>query len=948
MRVISRVHLCPKQPSMYPRLRSILNVLFVTVFFSLHAQAQTLKLSGKVMSSRNEALPGATIIVAGVSKQTQADIEGKFYLTLEAGKKYTLTISNTGYETKSVSEVDVAVNQENYLEIVLQDKTNLEGVTVKTTSRRQENTTALLAFQRSNTALSSGLAADFIRRTPDKNTGEVLKRVSGASIQEGKFVVVRGLSDRYNSAVINNAQLPSTEPDKKAFSFEVIPSSLIDNIIINKTATPELPGEFAGGLVQINTKDVPTRDLLTVSVALGFNTQSVFKDFTSNERNGNDWFGFDDKTRSLPSGFPKTQQEYRSGNTEQKLAWSKLFNSDVYHEVNNKALPTQTYSITWGKSSKFKNGGVLGTILSVQYRNSMLKYEVERKLHEQTGDEVVVITDNQNRYNVNAGALLNISYVKGKHKISLKNLFNQLFEDNYYSRSGFNNDRIQDINFRSSILNQRSLYSGQLEGDHQLTNSGIKFKWNGNFAYNAKTQPDLRTISYNKPKGSGIPFEYNDDDTRRFFSDLEDFSYGANGSLTFPFTLNKNKQTFKTGGSTLIRIRDFKSRIFQYQPASPTQFDPTKATLPFNQIFAQSNIANNGFVLNDFTNNQDKYFGVSVLNGMYGMFDNKFSEKIRLVWGVRVENFQQFLTTRDVTSKRVVVNTEKWDVLPSFNLTVSPNTKNSIRVSGSRTVARPEFREIAPFSFYDYEANYGVNGNTDLQRTSILNGDIRYEFYPKGGEAITIGGFYKYFDAPIELRLDPSSVLDRRNYGYSNVDNAYTVGVEFEVRKNLDFINKTLENFSVFSNLTYSYSKVKLATTSAGGQASSVNRPLQGQSPYLANLGLQYNSKEDGWSGSALFNRIGQRLSLVGNQDFPDIYEKPRNQVDIQLAKKVMKNRAEVKLTWADILNNAYYFYENVDSKKAYNGGSDRLFNSYKPGSTITVSFTYDFIIGKK
>ncbi len=932
---------------MYFRLRFVFTLLLSIGLFAI-TQAQTIKLSGKVINTRNEALQGATIVIDGAGKQVLADIEGKFYITLEAGKKYTLTVSNTGYQTKSISDVDVTANQENYLEIVLEDKSNLEGVVIKTTSRKQENTAALLTFQRSNTALSSGLAADFIRRTPDRNTGEVLKRVSGASIQDGKFVVVRGLSDRYNSAVINNAQLPSTEPDKKAFSFDVIPSSLIDNIIINKTATPELPGEFAGGLVQINTKDVPTRDLLTVSVALGFNTQSVFNDFTSNERNGMDWLGFDDKTRKLPADFPKTQQEYRSGTTQQKIAWSQLLNNDVYSEVNNKALPTQTYSLTWGKSTKFKNGGVLGTILSVQYRNSMLQYNVERRLHEQDGDAIVVLNDNQNKYSVNTGAIANISYVKGRHKISFKNLFNQLFEDNYYIRTGVNDDRIQEINFRSSVLNQRSLYSGQLEGDHQLTTSGIKLKWNGNFAYNGKSQPDLRTSAYFRSKGSTSPFEYNDDDTRRFYSNLQDFSYGANGSLTIPFTIKNNKQIFKTGGSTLIRIRDFRSRIFQYQPASPTQFDGDKAELPFNQIFAAANIANDGFVLNDFTNNQDKYFGVSILNGMYGMFDSKFGEKIRLVWGLRVENFQQFLTTKDVTSKRVVVNTEKWDLLPSFNFTLSPNLKNSIRVSGSRTVARPEFREIAPFSFYDYEANYGVNGNLNLKRTSILNGDVRYEFYPKGGEAITIGGFYKYFDDPIELRLDPSSVLDRRNYGYSNVDNAYTVGAEFEVRKNLDFVAKSLDNFSVFANLTYSYSKVTLSGTTAGGVATSVNRPLQGQSPYLANVGLQYNSKQGEWSGSLLYNRIGQRLSLVGNLDFPDIYERPRDQVDFQLAKKVMKSRGEVKLTWADILNNPYYFYENVDSKKAFSKGSDRLFNSFTPGSTITIGFTYDFNIGKK
>lgn len=936
-------------------MRLVLSLVFTcSALFSL---AQTVKFSGKVKNARNEVLPGATIVVLGEEKQVIADVEGKFYLTLSAGKKYTLRVSNTGYTSKDVQEIEVTENQENYIEIILEEskQTSLEGVTVRASSRRQENTSALLTFQRSNTALSSGLAADFIRRTPDKNTGEVLKRVSGASIQDNKFVIVRGLSDRYNSAVINNAQLPSTEPDKKAFSFDVIPSSLIDNIIINKTATPELPGEFAGGLVQINTKDVPTRDLLSVGVSFGFNSQSVFKDFTSNERNKTDWLGFDDRTRQLPSGFPSSPQAYRilsgtNAGIAQQIELSKLFNNDVYRETNSTALPTQTYNLTWGSSKRFKNGGTLGNIISLQYRNSMLKYDVERRLHENDGDILVQLFDDQNKYSVNVGALANITYVKGRHKVSFKNLFNQLFEDNYYTRGGVSNDRIQDINFRSSVLNQRLLYSGQLEGNHQITNSGIKLMWNGNVSYNWKSQPDLRTSAYFREKGTSEPFEFNDDDTRRFFSDLKDYSYGANGNISIPFKFANESQTFKAGGSTLIRIRDFRSRIFRYEPANVTQFNSTKNYLPFDQIFASDNIATDGFKILDFTNNQDKYFGVSVLNGMFGMFDNKFGERVRLVWGVRVENFQQFLTTKDVTAKRIIVNTEKWDVLPSFNFTLSPNAKNSIRVSGSRTVARPEFREIAPFAFFDYEVNYAVEGNPDLKRSSILNGDIRYEFYPKGGEGITVGVFYKYFDDPIELRLNPSSVLDRRNYEYTNADEAFTIGAELEVRKGLDFIDESLENFSIFTNLTYISSEVKLPTTTGSGSTKKTDRPLQGQSPYLINVGLQYNSKVGRWNGSLLYNRVGQRLALVGINDlgFPDVYERPRDQVDLQISKRVFDNRGEIKLTCSDLLNPAYYFYENTDTKKAFNSGADRLFYSFKPGTTITVGFTYDFNIGKK
>ncbi len=951
MKLMGRPHLCAKYDDMRLRLQW---ALLFTLFFSF-AQAQTNRLSGKVTNEKNEPVPGVSVKITGKPGGTTTDVEGRYSLVLTPGTKYEIEFSAIGYNSKRVNDVVVGQGVDEDLDIVLEiEAKNIEGVVVRATSRRQENTAALLSFQKNNISMSSGLAADFIRRTPDKNTGEVLKRVSGASIQDNKFVIIRGLSDRYNSAMINNAQLPSTEPDKKAFSFDVIPASLIDNIIINKTATPEFSGEFAGGLVQINTKDVPAKNFLNLGISFGFNTQSVFKDFVSNKRNSTDWMGFDNGNRDLPGGFPKTPQAYRAlgGTTagvEQQLELSRLFSNDGYSEKTTTALPTQSYSLTWGNRATTKNGGVFGTILSLQYRNSMLKYNVERRLHEDDGDLLVQLQDDQNRYSVNVGALANFTYVKGRHKVSFKNIFNQLLEDNYYTRTGVSNDRVQDIDFRSSVLNQRSLYTGQLEGEHQLTAGGIRLKWNGNIAYNSKSQPDLRTSAYFRSKGTSNPFEHNDDDSRRFFSKLKDFSYGANGSLSFPFTLGGNQQGFKVGGSTLIRVRDFRSRILRYEPASATQFDATKNLLPYDRIFAPENIAMDGFKLLDFTNNQDKYFGVSATNGVFGMFDNKFGEMVRLVWGVRVENFQQFLTTKDVTAKRVVVETENWDVLPSLNLTLSPSTKHNFRISGSRTIARPEFREIAPFAFFDYEVNYAVNGNPELKRSAILNGDIRYEWYPRGGEAITIGAFYKHFNDPIELRLNPSSVLDRRNYEYTNVDKAYSVGAEFEIRRGLDFISRDLEAFSVFANLTYIYSKVTLASTSGSGGITTASRPLQGQSPYLANVGLQYNSKNTLWNGAVLYNRIGQRVALVGINDlgFPDIYERPRDQVDLQLARKIFDKKGELKITWSDLLNPAYYFYENTDSKKAFSAKSDRLFYTYKPGSTITIGFTYDFNLGK-
>ena len=921
---------------------------FVLLVCLTTASAQTIRLSGKVINQKNEPVPAATITISGTKQALSADVEGRFSIQLEAGKKYSITISSTGYTTKMVEDVEVKLNDEssNNITIVLEPAGALAEVIVRTTVRR-ESTSALLNLQRNNTALSSGLAADFIRKTPDKNTGEVLKRVSGASVQDGRFVVVRGLSDRYNAASLNNAQFPSTEPDRKSFSFDVIPAILVDNIIVNKTATPDLTGEFAGGLVQVQTKDVPTKNTLSIGATFGVNTQSTFKDFVSNERNSKDWLGFDDRTRSLPHGFPQTPQDYRilganPTGVHQQVQISKSFNNDVYAQKMSTAAPLQTYNIAWGNAKTFKNSNKFGTILSLTYRKSQLKYDVERRLNEQDGQINTQLFDQQNKYAVNWGAIANFTYVADKHKISFKNLFNQLFEDNYYTRGGVSNDRIQDIRFNSSVLNQRSFYTGQLEGEHTIGKKGIRFRWNGNFAYNWKTQPDLRTSSYFRPKGTTGTFEYDDDDTRRFYSDLRDYSYGGNGSITIPFTAWKEKQSFKAGGSTLIRIRDFKSRILRYEPG--IAFDDAKKFLPFDQIFAPENIGTDGFIIDDFTNNQDKYFGVSIVNGMYAMLDNKFNDKLRLVWGIRVENFQQFLTTTDVTSKRVVVDTDKWDVLPSFNLTISPTGKSNIRIAGSRTVSRPEFREIAPFSFFDYEVFYAVNGTPDLKRGSILNADLRYEYYPKGGEGITVGVFYKSFDDPIELRLNSSSVVNRRTYEFQNADKAYSIGGELEVRKDLDFIS--MKNFNLFANLTYIYSKVTLSTTTAGGSAINENRPLQGQSPYLINLGLQYASENGQWNGSLLYNRIGQRLSLVGdfaNLGIASVFEKPRNQVDFQFSKKVLKKRGEVKLQWSDILNAEYLFYDNADTKNAYKGSTDRIFYRYKPGSTIQLGFTYDF-----
>ena len=923
----------------------------ISFFFSLFASAQ-IRLNGKVINANNEPIPGATISVQGISRSMAADVEGRFNISLETGKKYTINISSVGYSTKTLEDVDVKAGNDNTITIVLENKSTLSEVVVRTSVRR-ESTSALVNFQRNNTALSSGIAADFIKRTPDKNTGEILKRVSGTSIQDNKFVIVRGLGDRYNTAFLNGAQLPSSEPDKKAFSFDVIPSSVVDNIIINKTATPDLTGEFAGGLIQVSTRDVPAKNFLSVGFTLGYNTESTFKDFYSNERSGTDWLGFNDGRRKISSGFPATRQAYNNlannanGITKQ-LELSRLFRDDVYKQKTYTAAPIQTYNIAYGAGKKLKNDGSFGTIVSVLYRKGMNLYGVDRALYQQDGTVLQQFNDDQNKYSVNLGAMANFSYVKGKHKVSFKNLFNRYYEDNYYFRSGPNIDRGGEVNLWSSVLNQRTFYTGILEGNHQLNWKGVKVYWNGGYSFNNKTQPDLRTSAFFKSGiGQGGQYVWDQDDTRRFYSDLQDHGVSGTLALTFPFTAFGEKQSFKIGGSALMRFRDFKSRIFRYVETNGSDFNDSLSKLPVDKIFSRQNIGPNGFVMEEFTNNDDKYFAVSALDAGYIMFDNKISDAIRIIWGGRVEFFQQFLHTKDRSAKRVILNNEKWSVLPSLNISYSINPKNILRISGSQTVSRPEFREIAPFQFFDYETTFGVRGNPDLKMTDIINIDARYEIYPGAGEAITIGGFFKQFVNPIETRLGTESVLTRRNYFFQNAQDASTYGFELEVRKNLRFLggnSELLSNFSVFANLTYIFSEVTFKDETLG-KTISADRPVQGQSPYLINGGLQYSSSSSGWNGTLLYNRVGNRLALVGYSSlgFPDIYENPRDVVDFQISKRILKKKGEVKISLSDILNQDFMFYENVDSKRSYDKSKDRIFSSYKPGSTITIGFTYDF-----
>lgn len=921
-------------------LRILGLVIFLVSTISETIGQSTGKIAGRVTDGKTgETLIGLTVkLTTGGAVST--NVEGRYTLGNLAPGKYTVNFSYLGYQTKSISDIEVIAGKITALDVTMEEASGqrLKEVVITATAR-QETIGTLYAQQKNSISISSGISSDVIRRSPDRNTGDVLKRVSGASIQDNRFVVVRGLSDRYNAATLNNAVLPSTEPDRKAFSFDIIPSNLVDRLVVNKTASPDLPGDFSGGVIQIFTKDVPDQNFLNISASSSFNTNSTFKSFYSNKRNSYDYFGFDDGTRSLTSAFRSSPQQYRSAPLAQKLtATRSLHNS--YGQTGGQALPGQNYQLTFGNRREFNDSGSLGSILSLSYRNSQtisnadrFDYETERVVYE--------YEDASYKFNTSIGLLANFAYVNGRHKVAFKNIANRIFEDSYVDRRGYNTSNIQDIRLNSSELIQKTLVNSQLEGNHQFGSKGVKVNWNLSYAFINREQPDLRTLFYARPQGTQEPYAMVDDNTRRFFSDLYENNFGGSVAVAYPFTFLDERSVFKFGVNKVLKERQFDARIFNYQLANGNSQSPL-LYLPKDKIFSDANINANGFVLNDFTNPSDKYEAQSDLNAGFAMFDSKLTEDIRLVWGARAEYYYQWLNARDQSNQKVKSEELYFHVLPSLNLTYSLSEKSNLRLAASQTVARPEFRELAPFEFYDFTSASSNSGNPDLKRTRIFNTDVRYELYPYAGEAITASVFFKNFSNPIETVVNSASNADLRRFTYANAKSAQAYGFELEFRKNLGFISQAVfKNLTAFSNFSYIKSTVDLGVL--GGNP---DRALQGQSPYLINAGLQYTNGKNGLAFSAMYNKAGERIYSVGYQGYSDIYEKGRDVLDLQISKKVLRN-GELKLNFSDVFNQRIIFYQNMDGNKVYNAGSDRLMNGTRLGSNFSLQFNYNFNLNR-
>lgn len=926
-------------------------LLTFLIFLFVHSlSAQGIK--GKVIDATNsEPLVGATIKIVGTNLGAISDIDGTYIVEgLEPGI-YNVNVSYIGYKSRLFKDINVSKGKTVNLDVVMEiDGLTTDVITVEATLS-MANEQALLTEQKNSDNVQDGISEQQIKKTPDASASDVLKRVTGISIVDDKYVFVRGISERYNNTTLNGVLLPSTDPDKKSFSFDLFPSNLLENVIISKTFTPDQPGSYSGGLVQINTKDFPDDLTMNYSLTGGFNTLTSTRSFSTYDAYNKSFMFINlglDNSRMLPTGIPDIQVKNNNFNREQIKNISRSFKNN-WTQNDIKAPLNTGFVLSIGNSYRIGNIP-LGFLAAYSYKSTYTNKEIQRDEFNTDYTKLISYSGSKSQSSVLWGGLLNLNAkLNTYNKISLKATYTLSSDDEveYYNGfvSGLAGSDYFDRQLYTTRFVQRNLLSTQLFGEHLITNlNNIKIDWKASYSSSTRTEPDIKTMTYQREFGTQEPFyaaiNPNFGNTYaggRFFSNLSDInrSFAFNMEIPLKFNLSfitdeTSNSKIKIGGLGNGTRRNFSARNFGVAYYIGMPFNILYESI--GEIFKPENFDVNKLFYDELTNETDKYSASENIYAMYSMFDISLS-KLRFILGARYEYSEQSVNTFGIIGEPVSNYLKNIDILPSVNLVYKINEASNLRAGYSQTISRPELREIAPFSYVDFVTSTQVFGNSvDLHRTLIRNYDLRYEIFPNPGEIISVSLFYKYIDAPIEEVFIPTST--NRIKSFENAENgAKNYGLEIEFRKNLGFISNLLKHISLNSNLTLVKSTIDLEGT--GTIATKKERRMQGQSPYMINVGLFYDNYDLGTGVSLVYNRFGERISEVGLSGYEDTKEMGKDLLDLTITKKIFDN-FEVKFSINDLLNQDHIFIQDIN-------GKDEVVWRYKSGTgySLGVSFKY-------
>ena len=982
-----------------------------------YAQKGNGKVTGKIIdASNNETIIGASIKVAGTTMGTSSIADGSYVLSLPAGT-YTLSYKYIGYQGKEVSGVVVKAGESTFQNIILKSSSQqLDAVVVKVTAKK-EGQSSVYSAQKRSAAASDGISQDVIRRTPDNNAAQILTRVTGINVQDNKFVVVRGLGDQYNQTMVNGVQMTSTQTDRNAFAFDLIPAAVIDNIVVNKTATPDMPGNFAGGVVQVNTKDFPDNTFLSISLQSGFSDKTIGKNFYSSERGKLDWIALGGKFRNLPADFPVvgSRSSLYTINQQERFRQLQSLPNNLVPLNFGASGPNSAVQVGYGRSFNLKNGDKFGVIAALnQRKNEIIEEETtarqpilsvagERRPGS-TSTELEPFSKilglgsySQNtRYNYssNFGAVLNLAYRFGGNKITFKNIYTTVFNNRFVDRPDLIITFISVLAPESPIAKSLSFFTEQsgffnstLGGEHRTgKNNETRIDWNVNTTVNNINAPDAKNFVFRRDTITGL-YRSNSD-----FSDLgeglatfsrswfknKDRIYGAAFNVTSSINIVQIKSLFKAGVLFQNRHRDAFGTIIPIATHGYTTIDSVLSAgrlTPFNTEDYP------GLALT--AESSSVYEAATSLLATYESLENKIGKQWRIIWGLRLENYQQNVNPGKknydeffkeptieyvATASRATLN-----LLPSVNLIYSPSDKINIRGALSNTVIRPDMRDLLTQGRYDFQTLVNTEGNRNLKSASVTNYDLKLEWFPSAGEIISAGAFYKTIKNPIEYAEATQERLSVRRA--INTGNAYVKGLEIEVRKKLDFFKFApwLSHVSLSGNGTLLRSKVKRIQFLPNEIPEFFSEhPLTGQANYIINSGINLSLFKNTFDASISYNKTGDYVNSLGSSDLdltaengvkfprnPHFMLKSRELVDLVISQAVLKRKGQLRFKASNLLNKPYVIYQDLNANGKfdmpvtvtavnnpfgnYSAGTDNTVTYIKPQRTFSLSFAYTF-----
>jgi outer membrane receptor protein involved in Fe transport len=916
--------------------RLLLFCIWLVAGLSGLAEAQQkIRITGVVRDESNAiTLPGIPVEVVG-DGTVYTDVDGKYVLDLLPGT-YELKVSMEGYQDRLIKLEVVAGARNLTADVGLQMQKFAETVTVTAEAPIDALTSSqeIQLIERKNAqVITDNLGAQEMKANGDSDAAAAMSRVTGLSVVDNQYVFVRGLGERYSNTTLAGAILPTTEPDKKVVPLDLFPAGLLDSIQVNKSYSPDRSAEFAGGLVQITPLKLPARAVLDFSYGINFFSTSTGKSIPLSGLDGNDIFGFDDGVRALPSGFPNNKIVRRGiytpdvGFTPEEITrFGQMLSNGWTPELADGA-PGQNWGIVFG--NRFGKLGIVGSVTH-SYKEQFVD---ERRAFYRVAEDNLLEPVSDYRIQTGTqkaqlGALGNIAYAfSPSHRLSFENFYSHSGRDEGRLFEGPNTDNVFYYRNRRLQFIEEGLLSNAVSGEHFVRGaSNSRVDWRLSYAQAERDEPDLREVLYQQPFLSGTlqpnpavaPVLADESQSGfRLFNDLNDETIDAALNWSLFSTAGDRPTQFKFGVNYVDRSRDFRSRRFRYIPVVLTKDGApvVNQTLEPEVLYTQQNIGT-AFRFNEETRPTDAYNGDQSTAAGYGMLDMAISGRTRLVAGARVERFEQNVETFDpfgLFARTITSSNENTDFFPSVNLVQGVSSRSNLRLSYSATVNRPEFRELAPFEFTDVVGSRAVRGNPELTRALIHNVDGRWELFPGGRGVLAASLFFKQFDDPIERVVIAGA---QPIVTFQNADKARNFGIELEAGHSL------FEGLFASVNYTFVDSKITLSPEQRTVQTS-LERALAGQSKNLFNLMAEY--ARQGFSGRVLFNYFGDRISDVGANQAPDIFEQGRGSLDLVFSQRI--NRVNVRFSVDNVTDSEFLFTQGDEEQR-----------SFKPGRTFGFS----------